>query len=180
MGHGLQPGDLPVQRLPGQDSILGGAGPPGREVDLGLTHAQGAPSAVTRDPVLARQPVVSGIESNRADSIVGPVHQQGGATFGIADAEGTQPRDARTGRNGTMASRLSANQYFTEASAPGSVFPDTKDSDVYSFLAGPQQGRSTSYHPVTFAGAPTAAGLGASAPLALCCDPHPLGASGGL
>ena len=36
-----------------------------------------------------------------------------------------------------------------------------------------------SYHPVTFAGAPTAAGLGAGAPLALCCEPHPPGAFGG-
>ena len=99
--------------------------------------------------------------------------------MGIADAEGGQPRDAGTRRSGTMASRLEANQYFTEVRVPGSVFPDTKDSDVYSFLAGSQQGRSTSYHPVTFAGAPTAPGLGASAPLALCCDSHLPGASGG-
>ena len=78
-----------------------------------------------------------------------------------------------------MASRLSANQYFTEVGVPGTPRPVTKDSDVYSYLAGPQQGGSTSYHPVTFAGAPTAAGLGAGAPLALCCEAQPSGAFGG-
>ena len=78
-----------------------------------------------------------------------------------------------------MASRLSANQYFTEVGVPGTPVQGTKDSDVFSYLAGPQQGRSMSYHPVTFAGAPTAAGLGASAPLALCCDTHSPGAFGG-
>ena len=36
-----------------------------------------------------------------------------------------------------------------------------------------------SYHPVTLAGAPPAAGLGAGAPLALCCDAQPPGAFGG-
>ena len=88
---------------------------------------------------------------------------------GIADAQGTSFTDAGTTREGAMATRLAANPYLTEVSGQGGGIPTTfsanRDSQVLSFLASTQQGRSLEDKPALVAGTSLAAGLGEQMPM---------------
>ena len=98
---------------------MGGAELPRREVDLAQAHGQEGVLALSRDPVLTRRPEVSGFEIERTGSIFGSAGLRRSEPTGIADAQGISSVDAGTTREGTLASRLEANPYFTEVRGQG-------------------------------------------------------------
>ena len=181
-----QPQGAPFPRLPGEESTLGGVELPRREVNLTLDHGHEGVLALSRDSESTRRPEVSG---RPARSIFGPGLQQRSESMSIADAQGINSIDAGTTRNGTLASRLNANSHLTEVQGLSGghppTFSATRDSQLFSFLAMAQQGRSIADQSVSPAGAPIAAGLDAQTFQSVFpsqvpgCVPPPPGASGG-
>ena len=146
-----------------------------------LALGQGELLASSRNPVSTRRPELSGLDELRTRSIFGSTSLRRSERPGIADTQGGSFVDAGTTRGETTASCQEANQYFSGVRCEqGAIIPATKDSDVFSFLAGPQHGRSQEDHTVSLAGTSSAPGLGAQAPSALGCESQPLGASGVL
>ena len=82
----------------------------------------------------------------------------------IADAQGISSTDAGTTREGTLASRLHPNLYLAEVHGQCGrhppTFSSTRDSQVFSFLAGAQQGGSLEDKTISVAGTSLVAGLG--------------------